>query len=404
MSDTDSISAKVEEALGRLAPRLSETRRHLHRNPELSGTEFATTAYLSERLAAANVAHRLGPENRGIITESMPAESPGAPTVALRADIDALPIQEANPVEYRSRHPGVMHACGHDAHASILLGLTLSLRQEVALRLPVAWRAIFQPAEEVGQGALEMIRQGALTGVEAVLALHVDPNRPWGTVGITPGPRTAWCQDFSIEVTGRGGHGARPHDAVDPIAAAAHLITLIYQGLPRQNDVRKPMVVTIGTIRGGRAANVIPDQVSMKGTIRSIDQPTTERVRESLARLCAGVAHSFQASIVPTFEPLLPGLVNDPVVAGVCARAARELLGDAAVATDDPISMGAEDFAEYTRLVPGCMISLGVNTPGRSITPIHTPTFDIDERALLIGARLLARVLLRWPTARATPN
>jgi amidohydrolase len=394
----NAIVDNLEGRLERLAATLPETRRHLHRYPELSGAEFATTAYLSERLARAEVPHRVGQGNRGVIAEpATAARSSGMPLIALRADIDALPIEEANPVEYRSRHPGVMHACGHDAHASILLGLALSLHR--AQGLPVSWRAIFQPSEEVGQGALEMIRQGALTGVEAVVALHVDPNRPVGTVGVTPGPRTAWCQDFAIEVTGRGGHGARPHNTVDPIAASAHLITLIYQALPRQNDARNPVVVTIGAIQGGHASNVIPDRVSLKGTIRSIDQPTAERAHDCLQRLCASAAQAFQASVIPAFEPLLPGLVNEPAVAKICADAARELLGEAAVATDDRVSMGAEDFAEYTRLIPGCMMSLGVNTPGRPITALHTPTFDIDERALLIGARLLARVLLRWPSA-----
>ena len=388
----------LEGRLEQLAVTLPETRQHLHRYPELSGAEVATTAYLSERLARAGILHRVGQGNRGIIAESAADPRPrGAPLIALRADIDALPIEEVNPAEYRSQHPGVMHACGHDAHTAILLGLTFALHR--AQGLPVAWRAIFQPSEEVGQGALEMIRQGALSGVDAVVALHVDPNRPVGTVGVTPGPRTAWCQDFAIEVVGRGGHGARPHNTVDPIAASAHLITLIYQALPRQNDARNPVVVTIGAIRGGHASNVIPDHVSLKGTIRSVDQPTAERAHDCLQRLCASAAQAFQAAVTPTFEALLPGLVNDPAVAKICAAAARELLGDAAVATDDRVSMGAEDFAEYTRLVPGCMISLGVNTPGHPITPLHTPTFDIDERALLIGARLLARVLLRWPNA-----
>lgn len=392
----------LEGRLEPLAATLPDTRRHLHRYPELSGAEFATTAYLSERLARAEVPHRVGQGNRGIIVDLATAASlPGKPMIALRADIDALPIEEANPVEYRSQHPGVMHACGHDAHTSILLGLTLALHR--AEGLPVGWRAIFQPSEEVGQGALDMIRQGALSGVEAVVALHVDPNRPVGTVGITPGPRTAWCQDFTIEVLGRGGHGARPHDTVDPIAASAHLITLIYQALPRQNDARNPVVVTIGAIQGGHASNVIPDRVSLKGTLRSVDQPTAERAHDCLQRLCASAAQAFQATVTPTFDPLLPGLVNDPAIARLCAGVARELLGNAAVATDDRVSMGAEDFAEYTRLTSGCMISLGTNTPGRPVTPLHTPTFDIDERALLIGARLLARVLLCWPNASTHP-
>ena len=189
--------------------------------------------------------------------------------VAMRADIDALPIKEESNVPYRSRKPGVMHACGHDAHSAILLGTTLALYR--ARPLPVAWRSIFQPSEEAGRGASEMVKQGALEGVDAIIALHVDPNLPVGKVAITPGPRTAFCQDFAIEIVGRGGHGARPHATVDPIATAAHLITLIYQAVPRQTDARQPVVMTIGVINAGHASNVIPDTASLQGTIRTLN-------------------------------------------------------------------------------------------------------------------------------------
>jgi amidohydrolase len=385
---------RVDAQLERIAPQLSKIRRHVHQNPEISGQEFATTAYLSKLLSEAQVPHQVAPGNRGIVTAIAKASDP-APVVALRADIDALPIQEMNRTAYRSRKEGVMHACGHDAHSAILLGTTLALhRAGVPL---VGWRSIFQPSEETGRGAREMVELGALEGVQAIVALHVDPQTPVGRVGITPGPRTAFCQDFSVQVRGRGGHGARPHLTIDPIATAAQLITLIYQVIPRQTDSRDPVVVSIGMISGGNSANVIPDTVALKGTIRSLNQSVGAQARQTLERVCAGLADASGAEISARFDPMLDGVTNDPRISAICLSVACELLGTDEVATDDRPSMGSEDFADYLSVAPGCMISLGVRPPGGKVTPLHTNTFRIDERALLLGARLLTRVVLQWP-------
>jgi hypothetical protein len=216
----ETVTAEID----RIAPRLTAFRRHLHQYPELSGAEFATTSFLAKQLAAANIPFRLGAGKRGIITALAPATSARAPVIVLRADIDALPITEENQVSYRSQNKGVMHACGHDAHSAILLGTTLALQR--AGPLPVAWRSIFQPSEETGCGASEMVALGAVQGAQAIVAFHVDPSLPVGRVSITPGPQSAFCQDFTIEVRGRGGHGARPHKTIDPIAAAAHHLDL----------------------------------------------------------------------------------------------------------------------------------------------------------------------------------
>jgi len=313
----------------------------------------------------------------------------------MRADIDALPIKEESNVPYRSKRSGVMHACGHDAHSAILLGTTLALYR--ARPLPVAWRSIFQPSEEAGRGACEMVKQGALEGVDAIIALHVDPNLPVGKVAVTPGPRTAFCQDFTIEIAGRGGHGARPHATIDPIATAAHLITLLYQAIPRQTDARQPVVVTIGVINAGYASNVIPDTASLEGTIRTLNTVVATHTRETVERLCASVAQAFGAKITAQFETLLPGMVNDIQIATLAANVAGRLLGSENILRNEPPSMGAEDFADYLPVVPGCMIGLGAKGADRKITPLHTATFDIDETALPIGARLFAAVLLEWP-------
>jgi amidohydrolase len=359
----------------------------------LSSEEFATTNYVARQLTAACVAHKLARGKRGVVTAITPGRDMGAPVIALRADMDALPITEENQKPYRSQKPGVMHACGHDAHTAMLLGVTLALHR--AGPLSIGWRSIFQPEEEAGHGAHSMVTQGVLNGVQSILAFHVDPTLPVGQVCITPGPQTAFCQDFTLQVKGRGGHGARPHLTVDPIAVAAQLITLIYQAVPRQTDSRDPVVVTIGSIQGGNASNVIPESVQMQGTIRSFDENVSIQTRETVERLCAGTAQAFRATITPKFDRMLRGVVNDPAIAARCTAAARELLGDANVQTERRPSLGAEDFADYLGTVPGCMMLLGVKTPGKTVTPLHTNTFDINEKALAIGVRLMTHALLK---------
>ncbi len=384
---------RVAAEIDRLAQQLPVIRRHLHQHPELSGAEYATTAYLAKQLAGAKIPYKLGAGKRGIITDVVPGTGAKSPVIALRADVDALPITETNPVAYRSKNKGVMHACGHDAHSTILLGATLALHR--AGPLSVSWRSIFQPAEETGCGASEMVAQGAVQGVQAILALHVDPNLPVGRVSITPGPQSAFCQDFVIEVRGKGGHGARPHNTVDPIAVAAQLVTMIYQAVPRQTDARDPVVVTIGMIQGGQAPNIIPDTVVLKGTIRSFDQAVSDHARATIERLCAGTARAFRAAIAPVFDRLLRGVVNNPAVTSICLQAARALFGPLRVETDRRPSMGAEDFADYP--VPACMMLLGVKSSGKKVTPLHTSTFNLDEKALLLGVRLFTHILREWP-------
>jgi amidohydrolase len=384
---------RIAAEIARIASRLPVIRRCLHEHPELSGAELATTSYLASQLTAAKIPFRLGAGKKGVITNIAPASVSQAPAIALRADIDALPIGEENNIPYRSKNDGLMHACGHDAHSAILLGTTLALHR--AGRLPVAWRSIFQPAEETGCGASEMVAQGAIKGVQAILAFHVDPNLPVGHVSITPGPQSAFCQDFVIEVYGKGGHGARPHNTIDPIAVAAQLVSLVYQAVPRQTDARDPVVVTIGMIQGGTAPNIIPDTVIMKGTIRTFDQAVSDHARQTIERLCAGSARAFRAKIVPVFDRLLRGVINDPHVTDNCLVTARGLLGKNRVVTDRRPSMGAEDFADYP--VPACMMLLGTRSPGKKITPLHTSTFNLDEKSLLLGVRIFTQILLDWP-------
>jgi amidohydrolase len=394
------VLRRLDKCLEEAEPKLIAFRRQIHQHPDLSGKETNTARFISQVLAGAAIPHRIAANGCGIITEIVRSPDPAAPVIGLRADIDALPIEEETAIPFRSNNPGVMHACGHDAHAAMLLTTALALNQEN--NLPFSWRAIFQPSEEEGQGAQQLIREGALENVDGILALHVDPNRQLGKVGITPGPRTAFCRDFVVEVRGRGGHAARPYATIDPVAAAAHLVTLIYQALPRSSDARDPMVITIGMIQGGHTSNVIPDLVTLKGTIRALRRDVAMEASATLERLSDATAQAFKADIKVAFKNLLNGMVNDEFTADACAKVAREFLGSENVICDDPPSLGGEDFADYTAKVPGCMITLGVGFPNRKVTPLHTATFELNEAGLLVGPKLLARCLLHWTKKRAT--
>ena len=394
------VLQRLDRYLEEAEPKLIAFRRHIHQHPELSGKETNTARFISQVLAGAGIPHRLAANGCGIISEIACSRDPAARVIALRADIDALPIEEETDTVYRSNNAGVMHACGHDAHAAMLLMTALALKQENDL--PFSWRVIFQPSEEEGQGAQQLIQEGALETVDGILALHVDPNRQIGKVGITPGPRTAFCRDFVTEVRGRGGHAARPYTTIDPIAAAAHLVTLIYQALPRSSDARDPLVVTVGMIQGGYTSNVIPDLVTLKGTIRALRREVAIEASATLERLSEATAQAFKGDIQVTFKNLLNGMVNDEMTARTCAEAACQFLGAENVICDDPPSLGGEDFADYVVKVPGCMLTLGVAFPDRKITPLHTATFDLNEAALLAGPKLLVRCLLGWNKKRAT--
>lgn len=385
-SSADPENQRAETAL--IGEDLRTIRRHLHSHPELSGKETQSTAYVGNYLSDHGITYELGPGGVGIVSD-LDCDVPGSTRlIALRADLDALPIQEENDTEYRSQRIGVMHACGHDAHTTMLMG-TLAALQSVR-QLPSRCRGIFQSSEETGHGALDMVNAGAMKDVTAIIALHVDPNIPCGSVAISSGPQTAICQDFTILVKGVGGHAARPHLTIDPIATAAQLVTLIYQSLHRGTDMNHPVVVTVGEFLGGNCNNVIPERASLRGTLRSLEQFAVDTTRERLRELCAGMALSSRAEITINFDRQLPGVVNDPIVTKSCVEAARTVVGDKMVVEAIP-SMGAEDFANYLTEAPGCMMRLGVRYPGKVIRPLHTPTFDLTEESLLIGAKILLR-------------
>jgi amidohydrolase len=381
-----------------IAETLRVVRRHLHAHPEPSREEFQTARYLADRLDEEGIPHRVLPSGRGVIADPFP--EPGTVRVAIRGDIDALRMQDQKEVAYRSTHDGVMHACGHDAHAAIALGASLALWHCRAwLPWPTPWRTIFQPAEEIAEGAFEMVEAGAVEGVRAIVALHVDPELTVGRIAQRQGVLTALCEEMRVTIHGRGGHAARPHQAVDPIGVAVQFVNSVYQFVPRSVDSREPVVVTFGSIQGGTSANVIPEQVRLLGTIRTFGRASAARVEERIKHIGHGLSEASRARIEITFHQTTDAVINDPGVTEVCVRAAADVVG---IDHIDPIalpSMGGEDFAGYLAHAPGCLLRLGVAAPEGPHHFLHTPHFDIDERALAIGAKILARsaVLLSEP-------
>jgi amidohydrolase len=380
----------IDACVDGMSDMLRDVRRHLHAHPEPSREEYRTTGFLAARLEEAGVPVRLIPSRRGLVAEPQ-CDDPG-PRVAFRADIDALRIHDLKDVSYRSTHEGIMHACGHDAHAAMALGAALALwRCRESLPGPVAWRAVFQPAEEVGDGAREMIEAGAVEGVRAIIALHVDPDLPAGRVAQRTGVMTAFCSALDVAIRGVGGHAARPHQSTDPIAVAVQFVAAVYQLVPRAIDAREAAVVTFGSIHGGDAANVIPDRVDLAGTVRTLSWSAASKVEERLRLIGRGLAEASGAEIDVLLVRDVKAVVNDPEVTAACVAAASDVVGPGQVVPIALPSMGAEDFAAYLDHAPGCLLRLGVAAEDRPRHFLHSPYFDIDERALAIGAKILAR-------------
>ena len=395
----DRIDAAVDES----AERIVALRRHLHAHPEPSGEELQTSLHLYQLIDEMGLGVRMGPEGCGVIVDG---RGPNAgPRIAMRADIDALRIEDQKPKPYRSTVPEVMHACGHDAHSATVFGALAALdrlERDNALPWPVTWRAIFQPAEETGIGARSMISAGALKGVDAIVSMHVDPTRRAGTIGVRSGALTANCDSLRITVKGRGGHAARPHESIDPIAAAAQLISTLYQFVPRATDSQDAVVVSFGQIHGGQNSNVIPEQVVLEGTIRTLDREVRENTVEHIRTLAAGIEQVTGTKVDVCIEAGSPSVYNDDGMTKLVSGVAAELLGPENVVEIARSSMGGEDFADYLAHIPGTMFRLGSAGDDAPWSGLHTPMFDVDERCLTVGAKILARTVVEWskPTNR----
>jgi amidohydrolase len=383
------------ESARAIAESVVADRRAIHRRPELAYQERETSALVESRLRALGIPLRTGVGGTGVVG-LIEGARPGR-TVLLRADMDALPIQEESTAEYASGVPGVMHACGHDAHTAILVGAA-RLLHERRDELTGSVKLMFQPAEEGGAGALRMIEDGVLQDppVDAAFMLHVAHGLAAGRVATSPGPVLAGANSFTITVEGRGGHASRPHMAVDPVVAGAHIVTALQTLVSRQAPPDLAAVVTLGSFQAGTAANIIPDRAVLKGTIRAYDGRLMKELEQRLVETAAGVAAALCARATVEFHMHYPPTVNDAAMTELLSGAGRSALGPEAVGVGEPV-MAAEDFAFVLERVPGAMLTLGVRAPEwDEPRPVHTPRFDVDESALPVGVACMASVAVEF--------
>ncbi len=372
----------------KLAPRLIEIRRHLHSHPELSGQEHQTSAYVAGVLSSCGLQVKEGIGKTGVVAD-LAETAPNERCLAIRTDMDALPIQERTDFEFASRNPGIMHACGHDVHTTVGLGTAMVLA-ELRSHLPGPVRFLFQPAEETAQGASWMIADGAMAGVSNILSLHVFPSIMAGSIAVRYGALTAAADNFELTIIGESGHGARPHEAIDAIWIAAQVITSLQQAISRTHNPLHPLVLTVGQITGGRAPNVIADQVSLKGTVRSLHLDTHAGLPDWIEKIIASICQPYGAKYHFNYERGVPSVHNDPTMTQLIEAAARSVLGSDRVQVLPDPSLGAEDFALFLEQAPGAMFRLGVGHADQPNYPLHHPRFTVDEQAIVTGVLTLA--------------
>ncbi len=386
-------NAQMSEAK-KIAGKLSKIRRQIHMSPELGYEEKRTSALVAKTLEGLGIEVRTGVAKTGVVGTLRGGRS--GKTIALRGDMDALPITEQTKVPYRSRTPGVMHACGHDANTTTVLGVAMLLADKRD-ELKGDVKFILQPSEEAPPGgALQMIKEGALENpqVDAILGVHVDPSVPVGKMGLRDGPMMAAADDFSFSVIGEAAHGAKPHLGVDAIALSAQVINALQTIPSRRINPVHAVVVTVGTIQGGYRRNVIADRVYCEGTARTLDARDRTLVEKMIGKTIADVTRSGGGSHEYKFERGYPILECDPAMTDVVRRASIELLGKRGVVEIKEPSMGGEDFAYFVDEVPGMMLRLGTGNKKKNIVyPWHHPKFDIDEDGLWMGAAVLARAV-----------
>lgn len=362
-------------------------------HPELGFEVYRTAELVAKSLLEMGIEVQTGVGKTGVVANLGAREGP---VIAIRADMDALPIQEENQVDYASQIPGCMHACGHDAHTAMLLGVAKLLTQN---ELPGQVRLLFQPSEEAADeegisGAPRMIADGALEGVDIVIALHVDGKQNAGEINIQDGWIGAAVDTFRVDILGVGGHGAYPHRTVDPIWLSSHVLNALYAIPSRQVKPLEPSVLTVGIIKGGSASNVIPDSVYLEGTLRSIADEVREQLIQEVERALS-ISRALGGDYSLQIERGYPAYQNDPLVANWIRHVAGDLIGEDRVGGDQK-GMGAEDFSFMLREVKGAMFNLGVKTPGAKPRYGHTSTFDVDEDALPIGSAILAETARRY--------
>ncbi|MFT4160135.1 M20 metallopeptidase family protein [Shinella sp.] len=393
MSRPDPDNAAMEPSLER---RMIDIRSHLHRNPELSNEERETQAYLKQALEAAGLENVRPVAGFGLAVDIIGTAGPSNRKVVIRADIDALPITEASGVPFASGRPGVMHACGHDAHAAMGYAAAVLLdRQRSSFSGTV--RLIFQPAEEAEPlGGRRVIEEGLLDDVDAAIGIHVDPYTPAGRIAVGAGPYTLACDIFDVVVTGNSAHAAKPSDGVDAIAVACSMVTELQKIVSREIDPYDPLVVSVTGIEGGGAYNVIAPDVRLKGTIRSGHEETRQKAWRRLRQILEGVAATHDAGVAVNIQRGEPPVVNAPEMVAIVQQAGAEVVGRDNV-LNAPGWTAADDFAFYSEKCPSVYFRLGIrNEAMEAIYPLHHPKFRVDETALPKGAMTLSAAALRF--------
>ncbi len=381
-----------------LLQRLIDIRRDIHKNPELGFQEVRTTEIIARALKELDIDFRVPPGGTGIIANI--EGPPGVPAVALRADIDALPLVEETGLDFASHDRGKMHACGHDGHTAMLIGAATLLKQEKSLPAPV--RLIFQPAEELGEGAPYMIEHGALDDVGIIFGGHIDRHFRTGVIAVTDGIVNASADCFEISITGKGGHAARPHEAVDAVVVGSLMVIALQTIVSREVNPAHPSVITVGVFQAGTADNVIAAECRLAGTIRAQDESVRNLLKSKVAHVAETIAQLHGASVSVRFLQELPVLSNTPEAVTIARHAAASVVGDEYVQPMKIANMGGEDFSFYLQKVPGCYVRFGAQIDGKAY-PAHSSSFVFDEDCLLIGAQYFVEATKHAGAVLKTP-
>ncbi|MCC7350550.1 MAG: amidohydrolase [Phycisphaerales bacterium] len=388
------ISQRIDQHLDHLIG----LRHRLHQTPEIGYEEFATAELIRQELADQQIPFIAGVPDAPTATVATLGD-PAKPCIALRADIDALPIIEQTGLPYASTNPGMMHACGHDGHATILLGVAAMLKK-MEQELPVCVKLIWQPAEEGGGGAYRLVDAGVLDGrlgpkVGAIFGLHGWPGLPAGIIATRPGALLAATDNFSITFIGSGCHGAYPHLGRDPIVTAAEAVVNLQQLVSREIDPTESAVLTIGKINGGTAVNIIPDTATIEGTARTLNEETRQQVRQAMERRVSAIARANDCRVQLAWTEGYPCTINDPAAADFVADTARQVLGNDRYLPVAKPSMGGEDFSYYLQQIPGCFFLLGVRPDHLSIyPPLHSDRYDFTDSAMPVGVRMFVELAI----------
>lgn len=371
--------------------RIVEMRRDLHRHPELSWKEQRTTGRICEFLDGLGLEYDTSLAPSGVVA-TIPGRDDSRGAIALRADIDALPIVEETGLPFASENSGVMHACGHDGHTSILLGAASLLAAEKELPVPV--KLIFQPAEETGEGAQALIAAGVLENVAMIFGGHIDRGYPLGSIIVTNGPVNASSDRFTITISGKGGHAGRPHEATDAVVVGSLLVMALQTIVSREINPAHPSVVTVGSFQAGSASNIIAEHAQLQGTIRAQEPEVRIALEQSIRRVATSVGALHGAAVDTEIKYGTPAVINQGAPTALARETAIELVGDELVRPLDHANMGAEDFGWYARDCPACYVRFGTASPDKDFFPAHSSRFDFDERTLAVAASYYHRLAL----------